>query len=146
MPLFKNTDMVTTVCVRYICYKCHSKTYSQATKLLAHMLKIHKLSFSSRQSRRRRPPNEDFIYIHYITSKVDNNIQIHNGCPSYWFHTANIIDLKEHMESSHFQRIKKRRLDEEEEEDTSDVTSEIPSSVNSDESQQVFIVNCKTVY
>ncbi|KAI9308597.1 hypothetical protein BJ944DRAFT_259969 [Cunninghamella echinulata] len=133
--------MAITVCVRYICYKCNSKTYSQATKLLAHMLKIHKLSFSSRQTRERRPPNDDFAYIHYVTSKMDNDIQIHNGCPSCWFHTSNIVDLKEHMESSHFQHTRKRRLDEGE--DASVIASETASSVNSDESQQVSIANSK---
>lgn len=87
----------------HLVYPCHickySETgYSKATTMLRHIRDIHGIDLPHRRTGIRRPANPRFNYQTNMEIEYDDT---HLACPSCWYHTEDIDELREHIAENH---------------------------------------------
>lgn len=85
----------------YPCHICKNTNsgYGKASTMLKHVRDVHGIDLPSRRIGIRRPANSVFNY--QTDTQQGDEYETHLACPSCWYHTENIHNLKTHIEEKH---------------------------------------------
>ncbi|CAO3687489.1 hypothetical protein G6F70_009340 [Rhizopus microsporus] len=81
------------------CFLCPEADFTTPQNLRKHLMNVHQLQLPGRPMGVKHRDTADIVYIARKT--IHPNVNVNNACPSCCFHSIDIEDLKQHVETNH---------------------------------------------